>query len=60
MGGDEPPIFCTVQCAAIVPIRRRREDVMNDLAGASYAVEEATLPGRYTAVRAWTEQLPHH
>jgi len=30
---------------------------MNDLAGASYAVEEATLPGRYTAVRAWTEQL---
>ncbi len=30
---------------------------MNDLAGASYAVEGGTLPRRYTAVRAWTEQL---
>jgi ergothioneine biosynthesis protein EgtB len=30
---------------------------MNDLAGAAYAVEEATLPQRYAAVRAWTEHL---
>ena len=30
---------------------------MNDLAGAAYAVEEATLPRRYAAVRAWTEHL---
>ncbi len=30
---------------------------MNDLAGAAHAVDEATLPRRYAAVRAWTEQL---
>ena len=30
---------------------------MNDLAGAAYAVEEATLPRRYAAIRAWTEHL---
>ena len=30
---------------------------MNDLAGAAHAVDEAALPRRYAAVRAWTEQL---
>jgi ergothioneine biosynthesis protein EgtB len=30
---------------------------MNDLAGAAHAVEEAALPRRYAAVRAWTERL---
>jgi ergothioneine biosynthesis protein EgtB len=30
---------------------------MNDLAGAARAVEEATLPRRYAAIRAWTEHL---
>ena len=30
---------------------------MNDLAGAAQAVDEATLPRRYAAVRAWTEHL---
>src|SRR5271166_3562672 len=30
---------------------------MNDLAGAANAVDEAALPRRYAAVRAWTEQL---
>jgi ergothioneine biosynthesis protein EgtB len=30
---------------------------MNDLAGAAHAVDEATLPRRYAAVRAWTEHL---
>jgi ergothioneine biosynthesis protein EgtB len=30
---------------------------MNDLAGAAQAVDEAALPRRYAAVRAWTEQL---
>ncbi len=30
---------------------------MNDLAGAAYAVEEATLPRRYAAIRARTEHL---
>ena len=30
---------------------------MNDLAGAAYAVEEATLPRRYAAIRACTEHL---
>jgi ergothioneine biosynthesis protein EgtB len=30
---------------------------MNDLAGAAHAVHEAALPQRYTAVRAWTDEL---
>jgi len=30
---------------------------MNDAAGAARAVDEAALPRRYAAVRAWTEQL---
>lgn len=30
---------------------------MNDLAGAAHEVEDASLPQRYAAVRAWTEQL---
>jgi ergothioneine biosynthesis protein EgtB len=30
---------------------------MNDLAGAAHAVDEATLPRRYAAIRAWTERL---
>ncbi len=30
---------------------------MNDLAGAAHAVDEAALPRRYAAVRAWTEHL---
>src|SRR5689334_5584019 len=36
---------------------RRRENVMNDLAGAAHAVEDTTLPRRYAAIRDWTEQL---
>src|SRR5262245_62459079 len=57
MGGHRPPIFCTAAEAAIVRARRRRENVMNDLAGAVNSVEEQVLPRRYAAVRAWTEQL---
>jgi ergothioneine biosynthesis protein EgtB len=30
---------------------------MNDLAGAAHAVEDTTLPGRYAAVRTWTELI---
>lgn len=32
---------------------------MNDLAGAAHAVKDTTLPRRYAAIRAWTEQLAH-
>src|SRR4249920_768877 len=57
MGGAEPPIFCTVASAAIIAWRRRRENAMNDLAGAAHAVDDVSLPRRYAAVRAWTEHL---
>src|ERR1041385_5326151 len=57
MGGEKPPIFCTRRCAAIVPARRLRENVMNDLAVSAQAVDEAALRGRYAATRARTETL---